>query len=329
VLYSIQVLRFIAAMAVTCHHSWPLPFDFHVGAAGVDVFFVISGLVIGLMPETESPGRFFLKRLIRIYPFYWISALFHQAFKYYVWHESSIPTLDFFLRSMFLIPDNISLIQPHNDFLPIYFVAWTLIYEMFFYIIYTIFLPLFRRKTNFVCAAVVAGLSFTPLMGANNGLLLEFASGLMIAEMVRREWFIPPQTMAVGLIVFAVAMLCYYHKLDDFALPLRNLTWGIPAVCFVLGFLGLEKLPLFRHPFLQFGGGASYAIYVLHLTVTSFVLVFCEWHEIPVATYYIPVFCASVLGSMALGFLSHRFIERPIIAYLRWRLLSSRVVGSV
>src|SRR4051812_3503447 len=56
-LISVQALRALAAWAVVCHHFMQIFFDFHPsgpvgrfftekGAVGVDIFFVISGLVI-------------------------------------------------------------------------------------------------------------------------------------------------------------------------------------------------------------------------------------------------------------------------------------------
>ena len=58
-LYSLQALRAFAAWVVVCHHFMQIFFDFHAtgpvgqlltdrGAVGVDIFFVISGLVIYL-----------------------------------------------------------------------------------------------------------------------------------------------------------------------------------------------------------------------------------------------------------------------------------------
>jgi len=47
---------------------------FRVGAAGVDIFFVISGFVMMLVINNKltSPGIFLKNRLSRIYPNYWI-----------------------------------------------------------------------------------------------------------------------------------------------------------------------------------------------------------------------------------------------------------------
>ena len=48
---------------------------FAIGAAGVDVFFVISGFIMWVIVEDRplSPSRFFRDRLERIAPLYWIA----------------------------------------------------------------------------------------------------------------------------------------------------------------------------------------------------------------------------------------------------------------
>jgi len=68
-LYSIQALRFFAAVGVVIHHSLTSlgaqMTTVLVGAAGVDVFFVISGVVIGSMDSRDGVLTFAIKRLIR------------------------------------------------------------------------------------------------------------------------------------------------------------------------------------------------------------------------------------------------------------------------
>lgn len=70
-LISVQALRALAAWTVVCHHFMQIFFDFEArgpigqwfidkGAVGVDVFFVISGLVIFLSTENKPlPPRVF------------------------------------------------------------------------------------------------------------------------------------------------------------------------------------------------------------------------------------------------------------------------------
>lgn len=74
-LNSIHFLRFVAVMAVVVHHFPAIyvlasgrPQAWIVGAAGVEVFFVISGVVIGLAIDHYGTIDFVARRWIRIVP---------------------------------------------------------------------------------------------------------------------------------------------------------------------------------------------------------------------------------------------------------------------
>src|SRR3954471_15137123 len=78
-LRSIQALRAIAACAVVVLHAYP---DVHAplgnagyGAAGVDLFFVISGFIIANVAQGRTSDEFLRDRLWRIYPLWWVAAV--------------------------------------------------------------------------------------------------------------------------------------------------------------------------------------------------------------------------------------------------------------
>ena len=74
--YGIQYLRAAAALGVVCFHAAERTGGhFAIGAAGVDVFFVVSGFLMWVISENKpaSPGRFFRDRLERVAPVYWIA----------------------------------------------------------------------------------------------------------------------------------------------------------------------------------------------------------------------------------------------------------------
>ena len=100
-LLSIQALRGIAVMAVVVIHiqlyysnklHMPdfLP-QFNIGAASVDVFFVISGFIMVYASERMfgQPGAmriYFLRRIARIVPMYWAATtilLVYVLLRYY------------------------------------------------------------------------------------------------------------------------------------------------------------------------------------------------------------------------------------------------------
>src|SRR3954451_23086289 len=129
-LLSLQVLRAVAAVAVVICHAglqlnyWTqtaLEWNF-VGSAGVDLFFVISGFIITLV-SWNSFGRidqvapFVARRLIRIGFLYWLlTTIYVVSGSFSPWHV---------LASYLLLP---------VDGPPILSVAWTLVYEVMFYL---------------------------------------------------------------------------------------------------------------------------------------------------------------------------------------------------
>lgn len=84
----LEGLRGIAILLVTTHHFWPAADGFfgqwaavaHLGWTGVDLFFVISGFLIGgiLLDTRHDPryfSNFYARRVLRIFPLYYAVVL--------------------------------------------------------------------------------------------------------------------------------------------------------------------------------------------------------------------------------------------------------------
>ncbi len=127
------------------------------GSAGVDIFFVISGLVMTISVQRNAgrdhPAWTFAKdRIIRIVPLYWIVTTVKIAAVVAVPALATRTSLDplYVAGSYALLPlyDGSRLIPP---VLP---VGWTLTYEMFFYILVTAALVLHAPLSR-ICAPVM------------------------------------------------------------------------------------------------------------------------------------------------------------------------------
>ena len=157
-LAGIQMLRAIASIAVVIYHAldqsygakhhFPVTWMMMPGAAGVDIFFVISGLIMfhvtfGAGKSPISPVEFLKRRVLRIYPLYWILLLpFFAARAAGFLHNSPLTNTQV-LTSFLLLPDTKRLMFP----------AWTLVYEMYFYAVFAVMLEQGRSEL-----AVQAGL---------------------------------------------------------------------------------------------------------------------------------------------------------------------------
>ena len=78
----IQYLRGFAAFGVFAFHLGEMyDFDFSIGPAGVDIFFIISGFVMWVTTSNKEIDftDFMKKRLQRLVPLYWIATLVTAA----------------------------------------------------------------------------------------------------------------------------------------------------------------------------------------------------------------------------------------------------------
>jgi exopolysaccharide production protein ExoZ len=333
-LEGIQVLRAIAALMVVIHHSLEesmaavAPFKSMdclttFGAAGVDIFFVISGFIMFYVSfpvdrAGPSPISFLSRRIARIYPFYW----FCIALMLGLWSLGFFRSLQLdanvLVRSMLLFPSGHLILN----------VSWTLVYEMYFYLIFAATLP-FRKPlislfgTSAAIFILYAIGSFAPDVALrdflSNPIAIEFCFGLTLAYLFRHQpgfcrtgrlLWIP------GFALLLMAPLVVPHSNTN-GLPgaVRVLAWGIPAVIIVLSFLSLKssRTPLQRAAVLL--GDASYAIYLTHpLVMIAYARLLkgglASWSQLPM----VPLV---VLLSAVLGLLIHLFVERRLIEFFR------------
>src|SRR5258708_3557761 len=120
-------------------------------AFGVYLFFVLSGYVMGMILRKESPPSaawFLWHRVLRIYPAYWAAAMLFCILCYAVLNR---PVPPFDPAALLLSP----VIFGNSTYsVP----AWTLVYEMAFYLLIAILLACraTRRQTTIAAATWVA-----------------------------------------------------------------------------------------------------------------------------------------------------------------------------
>ncbi|WP_280154891.1 acyltransferase [Piscinibacter sp. XHJ-5] len=120
--------------------------DLHeIGNSGVDLFFVLSGYLIygTLMRRPQSFGAFMIRRVRRIYPAFLVVFVTYMALAF------AIPSLgaklpatglpSYFLANLLLLPG----LFPIE---PLITVAWSLSYEMFFYLLLPVVIALARLR---------------------------------------------------------------------------------------------------------------------------------------------------------------------------------------
>lgn len=326
-LQSIQLLRGIAALSVVYVHVLATP---NFGLFGVDIFFVISGFVMTLVTTKKtSPTTFFLHRLIRIVPLYWIMTSCLLVVIVIAPNLLGSTTLNFvnFLKSLFFIPyfKESQLIQP---FL---FVGWTLNYEMLFYLCITLGLILSVRHylaiaiSSLVLIYLTLGvLADSPLFNGffGNLKIFEFVLG-MFAFKIYRLGYLTSIPYFFGLIISAACLFFMIYaetqriKIDSFFL------YGIPSFFLLLSAISLESLmdsPVIKS-IATFVGDTSYAIYLSHAFVIEFIRKVVMKHFDFLQHHMSIVIIVSLLASVLVGYILHRFLDLPLQHYFKRTLL--------
>lgn len=309
-LRSVQVLRAVAACAVVALHAVPEPGapvgSAGYGAAGVDLFFVISGFIMANVAQGRTAGEFLRDRLWRIYPLWWVAVL--------PWLLMVPRGPTFVLSSLTLWP-----IYPGGYYVPVLKVGWTLSFELLFYLGMSLAIatraaaPL-ALYAAFLLAALTTASSLLHFVGSP--MALEFLMGAAVARLPRRVWL--GALVPLGLTLLALTS----PKVGDVESSLapqwalwRAFEWGCPAALIVWGTLSLEpwfERRLFDAPVAI--GDASYSIYLFH----------------PLVAYgFAFAWFARLLLAVAAGWAMHVSVERRIMRarkhwpVLRWRSASA------
>lgn len=275
-IYSIQYLRALAALAVVCFHA-AKKFDVNMafGAAGVDIFFVISGFIMWVITQNspQTPLTFLKRRIERLAPMYWIVTSIMIVGGILGLFPNMVLTAQHTFYSLFFIPH----ISPSNgEPYPILAQGWTLNYEMFFYAFFAAFL-LVKNANMRLClisltfaALVIIGIIFEPqniiLKSFTRPIILEFICGMIIGQLWLKGIILPKFLAAISII----AALTGYVSLHITGIGYYDVYTGTLAVLLVLGFLGFENIMAKKpqKPILYIADW-SYSIYLTHTLVIS------------------------------------------------------------
>lgn len=330
-LLNLQILRFIAAFGVLASHAAALTlprgswFWLFPWTAGVDVFFVISGMIMtivtaGRFGKAGAARDFLLRRIIRIAPIYWLFTmvmiativLFPGQVRYSQADPASIAT------SLSFFP------WPRGDgqIVPILAQGWTLNYEAFFYLAFA--LALLHRHGLALLAASFTGLAMlhasiapglVPLRFWSDPIILEFIAGIGLAKLWLGGIRLRP-TMTAILAVTSLAMFCAAEPLGlgHYGRWVAN---GIPAALLSAAFLFAAEPanPGATRRALVASGDASYALYLSHTFTINAVVLLVGGRLAGWATMG-----AAVALAVLISLIVHRWIERPLLAALHHRI---------
>jgi len=343
-LHSIQAYRGIAVLLVVLYHgalrvekaNGMAPFldVFSVGFSGVHLFFVLSGFIIltAHIRDVGVPSRLFWylkRRLIRIYPIYWIIFFVLGGWKLI----SVKPDVEEFALNAFLFSAKTGLVIP---------VSWTLLYEIIFYAVFAVLV--LSKRIGIAAIAIWFALIIASWGSASHHLLhpfnLLFIFGLVASALYFRlrevsataREGIAATSFGLGALLF-VGTAAFYATLDVGeaewpAHPVTILGFGSATALLVLGSASSRIESFFekRH-LLGLLGNASYSIYLVHLwgEKTAFKLIKAIYPPLADGTGDAQIVADMLLIYIAImavlaGIAVHLKVERPLLAFLREKM---------
>ena len=328
--HAIQLLRAIAAVLVALFHGQKA-FSTHIsqpafetesylfgfGGVGVHVFFVISGFVMVYTSRFENgfdATHFYRRRLLRIYPIYWLCAGLYLITCAILGTPYDL-SAGAIVSALLLLPAYAAaIIAP----------AWTLSYEMFFYLCFgTAMLLGLTRGLIVLTAAFVGSIALGLVVRpenpfwhlVTNGLLLEFIAGAVIGWLLVKDKL--PRRGGYTLIGLAVLLFVAGIAWGYSRLP-SAVMWGLPSTLLIAGAVILESArgssSFVRR--VSILGDSSYALYLIHFLVIILAVQLAG--VVPAAASLEPIVASAGITVFAVivAELLHRQVERPALARL-------------
>lgn len=343
-------LRFFAALAVLLVHALAqieqfgyrtgLALDDRLAKLAVLFFFVLSGFLITYLLLVErrergtiAVGRFYLRRLLRIWPLYYLVVAFSLLILPMIgalnsplwqlrWAAASPTALVLYLV---MLP---------NFALPLGGIGhfWSIGVEEQFYLVWPL-LQRFSARPIAVCLGVIAGyyIALAVLIRIDSGPFLTawgtlridaMAIGGLAAVLLFRGWrgalrvVYSPLTQAAAFIGVTA--------LYTFSLPVPHIQPDLYALLFSLVILNVASNPRsflkLRHRVFDGLGRVSYGIYVYHPLVAAAVIGFLGPTLAPRLSRLglaAAVLLLTGLGTVSIAALSYRFFERPFLGLKR------------
>lgn len=334
-LYSLQALRGVAALLVLLFHLTLnlesvasinfLNGFFEFGNSGVEIFFVLSGFIISYTSHTLiATGRikeYIFKRLVRVYPIYWVVITFFFIPAIFLGLHSGYITSFFNLLSTYL------LFPKH---LMINGVSWSLSYEVYFYALFALliisrkFLFVFYFIFSIVILQILGFLTFSDDLLSKfffSPYVLLFFMGMIVFYLFDKKLFSPnPRVCLIGITLCVSAFLLYAQNFHQ--LPFSSLFYGLITAFLIFFSTNLEiagnaKVP---HLFVLLGD-ASYVLYLIHLPILNlFIKTILKFTLNSAVIIFLVTLCAVMI--VYISVIIHKKLEMPLIHLIRQRIKS-------
>jgi peptidoglycan/LPS O-acetylase OafA/YrhL len=329
---NLDLIRAMAICAVVIYHTVQmvgrdgfvsLSTFTHVGQYGVDLFFVLSGFLIGNLYwyELVENGRvdikrFILRRLLRTYPPYLIALVLSFIPVWINRHQS----FDFGYLFFF---------QNYYDRIPFFLISWSLCIEEHFYILLPFVLFFVQKLKPRQALLTLLALAIVPLLlrlllvSFNNnfsfgyyltathfrfeGLILGVAASHAFTYFPNIVYSLSQRLFSFSIIALTISMIPIVSSLPE------NFTYyfgsSIIALTFSLLVISLSRsnpIGFAEHPLVKIVATSSYSIYLTHALVIHIILLITNKLNInSLVTWLI------MIGTIfVVGYLFYVFVEK-------------------
>jgi len=296
---------------------------FAFGDSGVFFFFVLSGFIITLahfddVAERRDVRNFLIKRSVRIYPTYWLVFCGVYCAAAVVAPET-LPDGLTSLRALSLTPMDPGVVGGTGA--PVLAVAWTLQYEIIFYLIFAL---CYTRLWLGLCV----GISFFAIysfamsdhvrtLPVSYGSL--FALGVAVAVAIKSGWRLSQPWMVLLLAVLGLTLAAIAESLGGGGALRgdRTILYGLLFAATILALVCLEiknPVPSGISSVMIWGGAISYSVYLIHfplLSATFKLAVKLHFHG---AVGGIAASISAIGLVLLLAHLLYHRFERPVLA---------------
>jgi len=339
----LQVIRGLAAVLVVFHHVSSSSevyfnavwfYDFFNSSRALDIFFVLSGFIITYIHFNDLQKRtnvkaFFIKRFNRIYPVFWIISLIYLVFYIGVkTYSVQDLTSGFMIKSFLLIDTKIP---------PMVRVAWTLSYEVIFYLVFGICISFGLRVakvTWLLWLLITFGCYFFlpedsipyPFNNFILGVLIGCFTGYVLSRMPLNNM---PESaiksrykslLGAGMFIFIVMWgLTFFTDFGQKTALESRIIWGLSAALIILGSAIADLKKYVKVPkLLVLIGDASYLIYLTHYLVLALFYKaatrYPQMHSTGLRVFVLGLSAAIV--AVIFGVMTHQIIEKPVLRFL-------------
>lgn len=244
-----------------------------VGNTGVNLFFVLSGYLIygSLIARPQHFGRFMSRRVERIYPAFLAVFAIYVVLSFLAPGQSKLPADSG--RAALYLGANLLLLPGLFPIEPLITVAWSLSYEMFYYLVIPLVITILGLRNRsgewrmrFFAVAALLIVAYCAAFGGHVRLIM-FISGILLHEVMAAESIRAPRGAVALLALLAglAAMLLPWNGSAAFAAKVSILFVAFFVLC----------LACFRNPAgpvargfawtpLRWLGNMSYSYYLLH-----------------------------------------------------------------